>query len=225
MKPVRNLVIFGTGDLAQIAAEYCSERVKSIAFTVDKERMVSDTFCGHMVFPFDRIKEFCPPPEWRFHAAVVYGDMNRLRAQKCLAAKEVGYTLASFMGNAVFKAASASLGDHHFIFEHNVIQSFVTIGDNCILWSGNHIGHHSTIGNNVFISSHVVISGHCNIGDNCFIGVNATISNGVHIGKECWISPGVIVTKDVPDHSFVTSEGVFPLNEAALFRALRKTRR
>jgi UDP-3-O-[3-hydroxymyristoyl] glucosamine N-acyltransferase len=89
------------------------------------------------------------------------------------------------------------LGEHCFVFEHNVLQSFVRIGRNCVLWSGNHIGRHSSIGENVFIASHAVILGAVDIGDNCVIGVNTTLVNDITVGADVWLGPHVVITRDV----------------------------
>lgn len=224
----RYLILFGTGDLAKIAYEYFTNdsEYEVVAFTVDREYLQDTEFCGLPVIPFDEIEDTYPSATHAIHICVVYSHMNRLRQSRCEQAKAKGYALASYVSSAAFVSPNAELGEHHFIFENNVVQSFAHIGSNVILWSGNHIGHDSKIGNNVFVSSHVVISGHCDVGDNCFIGVNSTLANGSVIGKESWLSHNSIVNSIVPPHSFVKSaqSDFVTLNEAALARALDRAK-
>ena len=225
----KKLVLFGTGDLAQIAHEYFTSdsQYEVVAFTVDRAYINGNVFCGLPLVPFDEVQDKYPPQSHDMFCAIVYDNMNRTRAAKCEHAKTKGYKLASYISSHSFVSSSAELGEHCFIFEDNTIQPQVIIGDNCILWSGNHVGHNSTIGANTFISSHVVVSGWCDIGVNCFLGVNSTIANNTTIGKESWVMHGAIISGDIPPNSFVKTSPseVVPLNEPALFRALERKKK
>lgn len=220
----KSIVLFGAGDLAKIAHEYFEgdSAYKVSAFTVDREYMKETELCGLPVVPFDEINEKYPPDTHDIHICVVYDNLNRARTAKCEHAKAKGYTLASYISSYAFISPSAKIGEHCFVFENNVIQSFVEVGSNAILWSGNHVGHHSLIGDNVFISSHVVVSGHCNIGDNVFIGVNSTLANNTTVGRKSWVQHGSILSGNIPEHSFVKGGEVMPLNEEVLARALKR---
>lgn len=204
-KKTKKLVIFGDRDFAEIAYEYFTHdsEYEVAAFTVGKDYIKQDEFCGLPVVAFEELEEKYPPSEYEFHAAIVYGQINRLRAEICKQAKEKGYKLASYISSHCFKWHNVEIGEHAFIFEDNTLQPFVKIGNNVILWSGNHIGHSSHIKDNGFISSHVVVSGFCEIGENTFLGVNTAIGNHLKIGKECWVGQGAIISKDVPDQSLV----------------------
>src|ERR1700733_14060360 len=207
----KSLIIFGLGDLAQIGHEYFTHDsdYEVAAFTVDQQYMPADpVFCDLPVVPFDELEASYPPSDFEMHCALVYMNMNRCRADACARAKAKGYGLASYISSHAFVSPSAKIGEHAFIFENNVIQSFVEIGDNAILWSGNHVGHSSKLGNNVFISSHVVISGWCDIGDNGFIGVNSTLANNSRIGQEIWLRYTTVISGIVPDCIFVKGSDI-----------------
>lgn len=226
IKKDKKLVIFGLKDYAEIVYEYFTHDspYEVAAFTVDREYIKEEKFCGLPVVPFEEIERLYPPETHEIHAAIVYGELNRLRARVCDKAKAKGYKLASYVSSHSFVWRNVKIGEHCFIFEDNTVQPFVEIGDNVILWSGNHIGHSSRIGNNCFISSHVVISGFCEIGENCFIGVNTSIGNHLKIGKECWIGQGSVINKDVSPHSLVKAQAaeVKDLNEESLFKYLKR---
>lgn len=230
MTKSKKLIIFGLGDLAQIAHEYFTHDsdYEVVGFTVDKKYMPSPLNKLPLVtHPFETLQDIFSPADHQVYCAVVYGNMNRDRAAICQRVKDKGYRLASYVSRRTSVSPTAKIGEHAFIFEANVIQSSVEIGNNCILWSGNHIGHHSKIGNDVFISSHAVVSGHCEVGANCFIGVNATLHNNTVLGKESWVMPGAILKGIIPPNSLVKvpASEAQPLNEKALAWALERAKR
>jgi len=194
---MKQLVIFGSGDIAQIANYYfkTDSAYDVAAFTVDGEYLKEDHFEGLPVVPFEQIQESHPATQYDLFIALSYAQMNKLRQAKYHAAKEKGYTLPSYISSKCSYLSPYQPGDNCFIFEDNTIQPFVEIGSNVTLWSSNHIGHHSVIKSHNFISSHVVISGHCTIESNCFLGVNSTLAHQVTLAEETLVGAGVVMNK------------------------------
>lgn len=194
----KDLVIFGTGDIAQLAHFYFStdSEYDVVAFTVDASYISNATFCGLPVVAFEEIVQHYPSEKNDLFVALSYSKLNAVRKEKYLAAKALGYRLASFISSYATVLNEGRIGENCFILEDNTIQPFVTIGSNCTLWSGNHIGHHSTIKDHTFIASHVVISGGVQIGEQCFIGVNATFRDHIKIGEKCVIGAGALLLAD-----------------------------
>jgi sugar O-acyltransferase (sialic acid O-acetyltransferase NeuD family) len=199
------LVIFGTGDIAQLAHFYFSREsdYDVAAFTVDRAYLPDGLFCGLPVIAFDSLTEHYPPSTYDLFVALSYAQLNAVRRDKYLAAKALGYSLASFISPRASLLNDGQIGDNCFIFEDNTIQPFVRIGNNVTLWSGNHIGHHSVIKDHCFIASHVVVSGGVEIGEQCFIGVNATLRDHIKIGDRCVIGAGALLLADAE------AEGVY----------------
>jgi len=192
------LVIFGSGDIAQLAHYYFStdSNYEVVAFTADANYIKESEFCGLPVIAFEDVAEKYPPDSYDFFIALSYSKLNAIRKEKFLAAKEMGYKLVSFISSRATVLNEGRIGENCFIFEDNTIQPFVTIGDNVTLWSGNHIGHHSVIHNHTFIASHVVISGGVEIGESCFIGVNATLRDHLKIGDRCIVGAGALLLEN-----------------------------
>ncbi|MFA7398946.1 MAG: acetyltransferase [Sideroxydans sp.] len=192
------LIIFGSGDIAQLAHFYFStdSEYEVVAFTVDAAYRTDTTFCDLPVIAFEEILNHYPPERCEIFVALSYSKLNAVRKEKYLAAKALGYRIASFISSSATVLNNRCVGENCFIFEDNTIQPFVTIGNNVTLWSGNHIGHHSTIKDHCFIASHVVISGGVVIGEQCFIGVNATLRDHIKIGERCVIGAGVLLLSD-----------------------------
>jgi sugar O-acyltransferase (sialic acid O-acetyltransferase NeuD family) len=194
----RQLVIFGAGDIAQMAQYYFASdsEYEVAAFTVDAKYVEGPDFCGLPVVAFEDVTAHFSPDTHDLFVALSYSQLNGLRKDKYLAAKALGYRLASYVSSRATVLNRGRIGDNCFIFEDNTIQPFVTIGDNVTLWSGNHIGHHSVIKSHSFIASHVVVSGGVEIGEQCFIGVNATLRDHIKVGDKCVIGAGAILLGD-----------------------------
>lgn len=192
------LVIFGSGDIAQLAHYYFSQdsNYEVVAFTLDAAYITTNQFCGLPVVPFAEVATYYPPESHAIFIALSYSKLNQLRKEKYLAAKALGYQLASYISSHATVLNTGMIGDNCFILEDNTIQPFVTIGNNVTLWSGNHIGHHSIIQDHCFIASHVVISGGVEIGESCFIGVNATLRDHIKVGEKCVIGAGTLILAD-----------------------------
>ncbi|MEO8146184.1 MAG: acetyltransferase [Bacteroidia bacterium] len=197
------LIIFGTGDIAQIANYYFETDSKHevMAFTVNREYLTEPEFEGKPVIAFEDLVEKYPPSDYQLFIALSYSKMNKIREAKYHEAKTMGYNLVSYISSKCTYLSQYEAGDNCFIFEDNTIQPFVKIGNNVTLWSGNHIGHHSVIHDHNFISSHVVISGHCVIESNCFVGVNSTLAHKVTLAKETLVGAGAVITKNTEPYS------------------------
>lgn len=70
------------------------------------------------------------------------------------------------------------------------------------------VGNNSVIGYNTTILTHEVLVdewryGRVSIGHHTLIGANVTILPGVTIGNHVKVGAGTVITKDVPDYSFI----------------------
>ena len=205
---MRPLVLFGTGDIARLARYYFTRDAGRTvaAFTVDSAFCTGPEYQGLPLVPFEEVTGRFPPGTHDMFVALSYRDMNKLRAAKYAAAKEQGYTLATYLSSRCTWLADTPPGDNCFILEDNTVQPFVTIGNDVTLWSGNHIGHDSTVEDHTFISSHVVVSGHCRVGPYCFLGVNSTLRNGITLAAETLVGAGAIIMKDTAERDVYVPE-------------------
>lgn len=197
------LVIFGAGEIAQLAHYYFSTDTsyEVVAFTVDAGYVKETTFCGLTVVPFEGLVKAFPPRNFELFVALGYLKLNALRKEKFLAAKAQGYKLASYISSRASVLNNRQIGENCFVLEDNTVQPFVRIGNNVTLWSGNHIGHHSIIHDHTFVASHVVVSGGVEIGEQCFVGVNATIRDHIKVGDRCVIGAGALLLVDAAKES------------------------
>jgi len=194
----KRLVIFGSGDIAQLAHFYFStdSDYEVACFTVDAAYITESTFCGLPVVAFENIAEQYGPEDYDLFVALSYARLNEVRKDKYLAAKALGYHITSFISSRATVLNEGRIGENCFILEDSTIQPFVTIGNNVTLWSGSHIGHHSTVKDHCFIAPHVAVSGGVEIGEQCFIGVNATLRDHIKIGDKCVLGAGTLLLAD-----------------------------
>lgn len=208
------VVIFGTGDIGQLAHFYLTHDSPHtiVAFCADAAFITGSSAYGLPVVPFEDITTTHPPDDFAMFVALSYSRVNEVRARKYEEAKAKGYRLVSYVCSKSVMWGDTQIGDNCFIFENHTIQPFVRIGANVTMWSGNHIGHHSTIGDHAFLTSHVVVSGHVDIGPYCFLGVNATLRDGIKLAPRTVVGAGATVVKD-------TAEGGVYVGVAATARS------
>lgn len=209
MSAKQPIVVFGTGDIAELADFYFTHdsAYEVVAFTVDERYRTAKTFRGKPVVPFELVAERLPPERHGLFVAVSYAKLNAIRAEKVAAGRALGYRLVSYLSSRATVFPGFNLEDNCFILEDNTIQPFVRVGANVTLWSGNHIGHHSVIEDDVFVASHVVVSGGVRVGRSSFVGVNVTIRDHIIIGERCVLGAGALVLEDQPDNSVVAPRG------------------
>jgi sugar O-acyltransferase (sialic acid O-acetyltransferase NeuD family) len=224
MGKTKKLVIFGTGEIAELADYYFSQDsdYEVVAFTADDEFVTESSFRDRPLIKLSKLKDQFPAMDYEAHVALSYNKLNRIRKEKYLLMKEMGYTLASYICTKSVFWPDLNIGDNCLILENQTIQPTVTIGNNVMIWSGNHLGHGCTIKDHAYISSHVCISGHTVIGEACFIGVNSTFKDFITIGSEVFVTMGAGVTKDIKDGAVViaSQSTIFDL-ETDLAKKLR----
>ena len=193
----KKLVIFGTGETADIAYEYFTHdsSYEVVGFTVEAAYKKEDELYGLPVVSFDEVEDLFPACDVEMFVAISYTKLNRVRAKCYKLAKSKGYKCATYVSSKAFVWHNAQIGENCMIFENNVIQHKVQIGNGVILWSGNHVGHQTKIEDFVYVSSHVVISGFCVIGAYSFLGVNSTFNDNIKLGRDNIVGSGALVVK------------------------------
>ena len=207
------LIIFGSGKIAEVVAYYAMQEcgLTVTAFTVDNEFKKSDTFLGKPLISFEDLRALYPPDEYDMFVAIGYHELNKLRAEKCLAAKAQGYQLISVVSPNTALASNILYGENCFIMPPCIIHPCVRLGNNVFVWSGAMIGHHSLIADNCWLTSSCNIGGNVVMGENCFVAMNATVGHSVRIGQHCFLGANTLVTKDLIDEGVVIAESSKPI--------------
>src|SRR5262249_28828720 len=156
-KATRKLVIFGSGQIAEVAHYYWTHDsdYDVAGFTVDAAYLTRDTLFGLPVIPFEEALRIFPPDEYDMFVAAGFHQVNYARAEIVARVENAGYRCVSYISSRAITWPDFTCGPNCFIMELNNIQPFVRIGKNVTLWSGNHIGHHTVIGDHCFLASHI----------------------------------------------------------------------
>ncbi|MEP6727686.1 MAG: acetyltransferase, partial [Bacteroidota bacterium] len=209
----KQLIIFGTGKIAEVIYYYASTECgfDVVAFCVDKEYKKQEIFSGLPVYSFEEIENKCNPQQYDMFIAVGYHDLNRVREKKCNEAIAKGYKLVSIVSPLCNIPANVTLGWNCFVMPPAIVHPCVQIKNNVFIWSGAMVAHHSVIEDNCWLTSCCNISGNVVLGANAFMAVNATIGHSVVIGKNCFLGANTLVTKNLEDEKVVIAESQKPL--------------
>ncbi|MHB1261140.1 MAG: acetyltransferase [Thermoplasmatota archaeon] len=193
----RNLVIFGTGVVGQVACEYfmVDSEHEVVAFTVEKKFLKEPSLLGLPVIPFEEVEDRFPPQSHDLFIAMNAVRMQRPKRRIYQQAKAKGYRLPTYVSSRATVASSAVVGDNCFITDHAVVQPFAKVGSGCVLWIGCLVAHHAVVGDFCMLAGHSVLGGVSSLGDNCFLGINATVIDEIAVAPDCLIGAGAVVTR------------------------------
>ena len=195
----KKLVIFGLGEAADILFFFFKHHSEytPVAFTVDKDYILSDSYNGLPVIAFEDVETIYDPNIHVMFVAIGYRRLNEFRAIKLEVAKEKGYEIISYIHPEAGVPSDLIIGENCFVMNNVHIHPHVKIGDNVFIWSGTILGHHSSVGNHCWFTSGVNIAGNVNIGSNCFFAINSTVTNNVTIGDRCFLGANSLVNRDL----------------------------
>ncbi|MES2561093.1 MAG: acetyltransferase [Pseudomonadota bacterium] len=198
---MKKLVLFGNGAVASTLHYHFNRETeyRIAAFTVDRPYLTDNTFHGVPMVPWDEVAERYPPIEYDMMIAVGFVQTNRLRAERYLQAKKLGYRLASYVSPQASLWDGFTVGENCRIGANVMIQPYSSIGDNVFIGSGSLIAHHTVINAHCHLSASVQIAGYVTIESYCYIGINATIRNKVRIAPACIIGAGAVILDNTVD--------------------------
>lgn len=177
-----------------------------VAFTVDRESLQGDRFCDLPVIPFDLVKSAFPPETHKMFIAVGYVNNNRIRRDRYLSSREMGYQLPTLISPAAAISPHTPIGDNCLIGNFTGIATTARIGNNVWIGDGCIIGEDVVIGDHCYLSAGVAIAGFSSIGSCCYFGIRSTVRNKVSIGNDCVIGAGALMLEDAADGSVYMGE-------------------
>jgi sugar O-acyltransferase (sialic acid O-acetyltransferase NeuD family) len=205
---LEDVLIYGNGKIAKIVYQFIKKQFNVVAFTVDNEFIEANNIVGVPLIAFEDIQNDYNPNKYKMIIAVGYVQMNSIREQKYLKAKEKGYSFINYIHPSVEMHDNIQIGENNIILDHATIQPYVTMGNSNFVWSNAVVAHGSTVGDTNWITSGVVVSGDATIKSKCFLGANATIGHNITIEDENFIGANTLVTKSTKEKEvFISKEG------------------
>jgi sugar O-acyltransferase (sialic acid O-acetyltransferase NeuD family) len=205
------LLIYGNGQLAELSwARFRRERrFEVVGFTVDREALDGATLCGLPVLPFDEIGQHHPPETVKLFVAVGPVRNNRIRAERHLQARQMGYRFISYVSPHAVIDPETQIGENCSIGDHVVIEYRVRIGDGVRIGSGTVIGHHCELGDHSFVGVNCTVLGSVQIGARVLVGAGAVIRDGVRLGDESIVGIGATIVRDIaPGSVYAAPEAI-----------------
>lgn len=205
---MEKLILYGNGSVAEVL-KYLFDRsgvYEVVAFTVDRHLIDADRLHGLPLVPWDEVAYRYPPAGHRMMVAVGYAEVNRLRAERCRQARDMGYRLTSYVSPTASLWDGFVLGENCRIGDNVRIQPFACIGDNVFIGSDSLIGHHCVVKDHCYLSSRVSMAGRVTVEPYCYIGINATIRNGITIAPACVIGAGAVILGDTVERGVYMSQ-------------------
>ena len=94
----KDLIIFGSGKIAEAVTYYFDRdsEYNIVAYVVDDNYSVSETFLGKPLVALSELIEKFPPQKFEIFVAVGYQGLNEFRAKTYNYFKESGYRFASY---------------------------------------------------------------------------------------------------------------------------------
>lgn len=198
---MEKVVLFGTGAMAgDLYVHLTHDSPYRVAgFTKDRDHIERDTFFDLPVIPFDDVQSTYPPDEYRMHIAIGYTRLNRLRAERYLQAKEMGYQFINYVSSKATTWPDSVIGENCLIGTNSIVSAFAKIGNNVVIGGGSMVPHYCVIGDHCFVGSGVILSGYVTVGPYCFLGTGAVVRNNVKIARECVIGAGALILGDTEE--------------------------
>ena len=204
-----NVLIFGTGPSADVAAQIFEEFTNHqvLGFTVDRAYIRGPIHEGKPVVAYEEVVKTYNRNDTKIFVSVGYAGLNKIRQQKCSQVIADGFELASLIHPKANLPSDFKHGYNCFIMNDVNIHPCVEIGDNNFIWSGSTLCHHVNVGSHCWFTSGSLVAGNTKVGSNCFFGAGAIATNSIEMGDHCFIGAGALVSKSIDDNVVIVREG------------------
>lgn len=204
-----NVVIFGTTEFS----EYIYYTIKTenednvIAFTMTKDYIKSDKYCGLPVLPFEELNQLLNEP-FEILLTLSYKAMNTGRERLYKECKDRGYRVYTYISSRAV-CDSDSIGEGSIVMPMSYIPPLTRIGVCNVINVATIIGHTSEVGNYNWFSGNCVMGGDVKVGSYCFFGMNSLLKNNINVASYTMLGAYSYLGED-------TIEGRFYLGNPAV---------
>jgi len=196
-KPIRQILILGTGTFAEEIADVISE-IPGVSVTGFVENM-NPALCGKKlanlpVFWVDELSKISKNHE------VICGLGTTFRHLYITQVKKYNVSFATLFHPSSRISQKSGMGEGTFVSSGVTIAAYTQLARHVNVNRGALIGHHTQIGSFVTVGPGANIAGNCRIDDCTYIGMGTLIIDHISVGSHSIVGAGAVVTKDVPDN-------------------------
>ncbi|KZZ37146.1 MULTISPECIES: acetyltransferase [unclassified Oleiphilus] len=192
----KKLIIYGNGHMAKMIFQFVKTEFEVVAFTVDRQCIAEPNLCGLPLVPFDEIEQSFSTKDCFMLIAVGYVQMNQIRENKYLEAKDKGYKFINYIHPSVVIHDEISIGVNNIILDHASVHPYCVIGNGNFISSNSNIGHGCSLGDNNWMNAGVSIGGETKVEDKVFFGINSAVGHGIVIKAESFIGGHALISRD-----------------------------
>lgn len=197
---MENIIIVGTSSTAENVYAFINKYslFNVIGFTVNERFLKGKEFCGHPVYPLEKLRDIIDVEKDYLFVAIQWNNLNADRKNVYLDLKTQGFKFANIISpNSIIYGTLT--GENCWVADNVIIEYGVVIEDNVFLKSGSWVGHFAHVKKHCFIGARSNIAGNVVIGEQTFVGIGATIFDSVKIGNKCIIGACTAVNRNIDD--------------------------
>ncbi len=191
-----DIVIYGSGAMAETLFSYIVQDHNVIAFVCEDEYCLTSNICHLPLIPLSEFIHQFSNKDVTIAIAVGFSEMNDIRKRITDTLKNQGFKLFRFIHKSFELHRNVTVGEFGFILNNTTIHCNSRIGDSVFIASGVNIGHDCVVGDYSWLNSGVSLAGGVSIGEHCFMGVNACVAHGVSVAPYTYIGANTLVTKN-----------------------------
>lgn len=194
---MKDIVIFGANDFGRLLKYYIDndDPRSVVAFTMDKEFIEEDSFCGIPVVDFENVEKKYPQEKYELMIGIGNSKMNQIRETVFKRIKDKGYTVASFI-HPNTSMHCTDIGEGNIILEKCMIYPFSKIGNGNLLWDHVLISHDCEVGDFNTFSSYADLCGYVKIKNNGYFGKHCIINDFVKIDNYTLVGAAAYAKKN-----------------------------
>ena len=200
---MENVIIFGTGKLAQMVYYLLQESShhQVICFTAEREYCHEQTFLSLPLVPFENLEHTYSPDSYKM--LTILGGLGgaNLREEMFAKAKAKGYEHINYVHPTVVVEGMVEMGENNIVFPYSILGFSGRMGNNNVLREKVYLGHDFAVGDNNFIGVGCNIGGESKIGSLCYIAMGVTITNNITLDDQTFVGIGSLVLKDTERNS------------------------
>lgn len=207
--PKKNVIIFGTGPGAAVAAQMFDEVTSHTVagYAVDENYKTGDNHLSKPLYSVEYVLKNFSPQQYEIFISIGYRSLNSIRKEKCEMVWRHGFKSPSLIHPNANLPLDFVHGQNCFIMSGACIHPCVEIGDNNFIWGGATLSHHVRVESDCWFTAGSTVAGNTQIGSGNFFGASSIIINDLKIGDNCFIGAGALVSKSLESQSVVLREG------------------
>lgn len=190
---MKQLVIFGAGGHAKVAADIAANFYSDIVFFVDQKS--EDTCLGYPIFDDKTLLEE-KIGEADFFVAIGNAKIRKRITMELL---EKGAKFATLIHPSAVIGKNVTIDSGTVVMPGTIVNADSQIGQGCIINTSSSVDHDCKLSDYVHVAVGTHLCGTVAVGENTWVGAGATVSNNITICADCMIGAGAVIVRNIEE--------------------------